>query len=232
MAEVVRRGDTRNVQPAPTAAALAPPMIAAFMKFRRDGGLRGASADGDVASAGAAVSATGGFTSSAVDLAFSPSDPDSSDMDWFRTKRVSDVTLSLWDYIGDEITFVSNQAAYRNNRLVIARRPGKAAASPDQVAMRGPYLRSARSRKARISSRFSFGCSPVAATARIRRGLRSIATVVSPSSRRRSSSDPDAKDVRAKFMIAVSIPAMTSESTSGASSREVWASKSPFPSMT
>src|SRR5205823_11659311 len=105
MAEVVRRGDTRNVQPAPTAAALAPPMIAAFMKFRRDGGLRGASADGDVASAGAAVSATGGFTSSAVDLAFSPSDPDSSDMDWFRTKRVSDVTLSLWDYIGDEVTF-------------------------------------------------------------------------------------------------------------------------------
>jgi hypothetical protein len=58
----------------------------------------------------------------------------------------------------------TNQVAYRNNRLVIARRPGKAAVSPDHFAMRGPYLRSARSRKARISSRFSFGCSPVAAT--------------------------------------------------------------------
>src|SRR2546428_5993792 len=55
-------------------------------------------------------------------------------------------------------------------------------------------------------------------------GLRSMMTVWSPSSSRRSSSAPPAKDTRAKFMMAVSMPAMTSGSTSAPSERLAWVS--------
>ena len=71
-------------------------------------------------------------------------------------------------------TELSPRGNHRNRRLVIACKPGKASGSPDHRAMSGPYLRSARSRKMRISARISGGAVPVPATARMNRGLRSM----------------------------------------------------------